>query len=163
MPVLWLPDGTVIDESLQIMQWALTTNDPHGWFKLQADERETVNALLAQLDGSFKYHLDRYKYASRYNTNSLEHFQYCLVFLLEWEQRLLNHAFILGEHAKFIDYAMLPFVRQLRIADSKAFDARADLPNLHRWLNSYLNSSWYQQIMHQYPVWQPGQVAVFLN
>lgn len=163
VPVLWLPDGTVIDESLDIMLWALQQNDPEGWLVLTDDQKTDATTLLEQLDNTFKHHLDRYKYASRHNTDPQEHLQVCLDILLQWEQRIAqNKGYLLSGQAKYIDFALLPFVRQFRMPDPNVFDRHNDLPNLQQWLNNYLKSGFYEKIMLKYALWQPGQEAVFL-
>ena len=76
VPVLRLPDGSVIDESLEVMKWALNTNDPDNWLDVLEGERTFSNDFLGELDGEFKRSLDRYKYANRYNLNEIESLAY---------------------------------------------------------------------------------------
>lgn len=162
VPVLWLPNCSVIDESLDIMKWALKRHDPKGWFNLTESEQNEANQLLQQLDGPFKHHLDRYKYASRHKTDPVVHLQACIDILLQWQQRLNQNAYILGDNPTYVDYAMLPFVRQFRIANPDTFDKLDSIPAVQQWLGNYLNSDLYEKIMLKYDPWHPGQTVVFL-
>lgn len=161
VPVLWLPDGSVIDESIDVMLWALRQRDPLGWLDLTAEQRVEADELVAQLDGPFKHHLDRYKYSNRYeNCDSQEHLEACLSILDQWNERLRGHSYLLGAHAKYVDYALLPFVRQFRIADPLFFDQAQRLACVRSWLNRYLESSFYNAIMPKFPQWTPGNLPV---
>lgn len=161
VPVLWLPDGAVIDESLDVMLWALKKNDPQGWLQLSDLEAEQARQLVAQLDGPFKHHLDRYKYSNRYdNCDPQEHLEACLLILNQWNERLSRHAFLMGDQAKYVDYALLPFVRQFRIADPAFFDQEARLVHVRRWLNNYFESSLFRAIMPKYSQWSPDDPAI---
>ncbi|MDX1668417.1 MAG: glutathione S-transferase, partial [Limnobacter sp.] len=161
VPVLWLPDGTVIDESLDVMLWALRRNDPQGWLNLSPSQEKQAREWVSLLDGDFKYHLDRYKYSNRYeNCDPQEHLKQCLTILEPWEQALSEHAFLLGEQAKYVDYAVLPFVRQFRIADPHFFDQEPELTHIRGWLNRYLDSELFKTIMPKFKQWQPDDRAV---
>lgn len=162
VPVLWLPDGTVIDESLDVMLWALQRNDPWGWLELDEFEQEEAKALIRQLDGPFKHHLDRYKYSSRYeNCDPEEHQQACLRILQQWSDRLQTQDWLFGKQARYVDYAMLPFIRQCRIADPAFFDSEPTIEPLRRWLNAYLESDLFKAIMPKLEPWQPGDSKSF--
>jgi glutathione S-transferase len=142
VPVLVLPDGQVLAESLAIMQWALTQADPEGWWQgRSAAERELIEALIAENDGPFKRHLDRFKYPERFPGEVAElHRQAALVILREWSARLLPGGWLLGERPSLADLALLPFVRQFRLADPEGFDAESGLAPLQIWLQRFLGS-----------------------
>src|ERR1700712_448985 len=106
VPVLVLPDGRVIDESLDVMRWALTNRDPEHWL-----DRED-GALIAANDGPFKSHLDRYKYSERHSSNPAEHRSAGAKILSALEERLAGHANLRGTRMGLTDAAILPFVRQ---------------------------------------------------
>jgi len=130
---------SVLSESLAVMQWALERQDPGGWWQgRSAAEHQAIHALVAQNDGPFKHHLDRFKYASRYGTAGLlkrhEHRQAALVILRGWNQRLLHGGWLLGGQPSLADWALLPFVRQFRLADPSGFDAEPMLVALQAWL-----------------------------
>lgn len=161
VPVLWLPDGSVIDESLDVMLWALERHDPHGWLDLSPAQAEQAREWISTLDGAFKHHLDRYKYSNRYeNCDPQVHLASCLDILQPWEQALASQDFLLGPNPKYVDYAILPFIRQFRIADPDFFDQEPRLASIRRWLNSYLGSDLFQTIMPKFKQWNPGDEPV---
>lgn len=143
-----LVDGDrVVDESLAVMQWALDKNDPENWLA------SASSTLIQENDGPFKHHLDRYKYATRYeDVDPGEHRKAGFSFLEELETRLEKSAFLNGDNRGFIDIAIFPFVRQFRIPDSDWFDS-APIPNVQRWLKTLLGSELFQSVMKKYPTW----------
>jgi glutathione S-transferase len=151
VPVLVLPDGEVIDESLEIMRWALTGCDPEGW--LQRDDP----ALICANDGSFKQDLDGYKYPDRHAADPLDHRQRGLAFLQELEGRLTLSTQLCGSTRGMTDAAIVPFVRQFAAIDPEWFAAQP-LPQLRSWLQDHLNSGLFQSIMSRVPHWTPGNL-----
>ncbi|MGK2910658.1 MAG: glutathione S-transferase [Sphingobium sp.] len=149
VPVLMTADGQVIDESLEIMRWALERNDPEHW--LSGDDASLVEAN----DGPFKHHLDRYKYATRHGSNSIEHRSVALEILETLEERLQREDFLTGRSRTLADIAIMPFVRQFAEADRTFFDA-LPLPALHQWLAWHLNSDLFAQAMLRMDPWRPG-------
>ena len=146
VPVLLSGDGVVIDESLELMRWALAQRDPDGWLE-GADQPEAL-ALLEQNDGPFKHHLDRFRYPDRYGGNDgAEHRQQALAILRQWNQRLQHQPWLLGARASLVDMALLPFVRQFRHSAPEAFDAETGLEPLQRWLQRFLNSEALAQVL----------------
>ena len=111
VPVLILPGGEVIDESIDIMRWALAHNDPENW--LAGDDI----ALIAANDGPFKFHLDRYKYPHKYDCDPLPHRAASFAILSAYESRLTAHPNLCGDAPSLTDYAILPFVRQFAATD----------------------------------------------
>ena len=155
VPVLRLPHGEVIDESLDVMHWALAQNDPEDWRRVLDDDPNFAKAYLAELDGAFKTALDRYKYASRYDNGTeeaLSHRAIGVDFLERIDQRLSRQPYLSGEKAGFLDFASLPFIRQFRIADPEWFDQQ-DWPRLHPWLQDFLESSRFAGVMKKYKPW----------
>lgn len=163
VPVLLLPDGRVIDESLDIIHWALAVNDPQQWLPAGGDElsRET-NRLIDENDHSFKLHLDHYKYADRYPRHpagvyrsGAEHF------LQQLEQRLEQRAWLATDRMSVADVAIFPFIRQFALVDRPWFD-NAPYPRLRAWLDALLASPLFAGVMKKYPQWQEGDgVTVF--
>lgn len=149
VPVLVLDDGTVIDESLDIMRWALQQNDPEAWLT------GTEHALIEANDSPFKYHLDRYKYSTRHGSDPGEHRAAAMAILAELDQRLQHQAYLHGDQRKFTDIAVFPFIRQFAHADRKWFDAQP-VPALRRWLYTHAESELFAAIMAKYPVWEPA-------
>lgn len=155
VPVLVLADGTAIDESIDIMRWALALNDPEGW--LDGDDA----ALIAANDGPFKHHLDRYKYPDRHNSDPLAHRAEGLAILGKLEARLTSRAFLCSEHRTLTDAAIMPFVRQFAAVDRDWFDAQP-LPALHRWLGVQIDAPLFARAMATREQWQPGTPPVHL-
>lgn len=153
VPVLVLSDGTVIDESLDVMRWALGRHDPEGW--LAGDDA----ALIARNDGAFKHDLDRYKYPERYGSDALHYREAALTFLRDLDARLAYAPQLGGARMGLTDAAIMPFVRQFRAVDSVWFDAQP-LPRLQHWLAAHLTSPLFAAIMLRLPPWQPGDSAV---
>lgn len=143
VPVLSV-EGRVLDESLDIMRWALAQNDPQDW-QLQGDER--IDALIARNDSEFKVHLNHYKYAERYPQHSREHYRgQAEVILADLEQRLDGRAYLLADHPSLADAALLPFIRQFAGVEPQWF-AEAPYPRLRAWLQGWLESELFKAIM----------------
>ena len=153
VPVLVLSDGVVIDESLDIMRWALGLNDPEGWLAGDAQD------LIVQNNGPFKAALDRYKYPHRYELeNGDAHRDEGLAILVQLNTRLCETAFLSGEMRGITDLAIFPFIRQFAETDRAWFDTQP-LPHIHQWLREHLSSELFASIMHRYPQWKSGDVA----
>tara|TARA_R110000824_G_scaffold4308_11_gene20764 strand:+ start:16410 stop:17078 length:669 start_codon:yes stop_codon:yes gene_type:complete len=152
VPVLILPDGQVIDESLSIMHWALERNDPENWLQGSAAETE----LIAEADGPFKNSLDRYKYPSRYeNVDVLDHRAAGLGFLEKLEGLLQGSGQLMGVKPTLADHAIFPFVRQFANNDRSWFD-QLPLPALQKWLGDHLASALFATTMVKYLQWMSG-------
>ncbi len=145
VPVLLLEDGTVIEESLDIMLWSLDDSWLVGDWKNLID----VN------DGDFKYHLDRYKYNNRYENvlSSEEHREHAVSILKTYDDRLSNQAYLCGDSISLADLALSPFVRQFANTDRNWFD-QLPLHNLHDWLSKILESEIFKNCMIKHPQWK---------
>jgi len=147
VPVLVLQSGQVIEQSLDIMYWALQQHDADGW--LREDPQQQL--LIAENDGSFKQSLDRYKYAIRFPEYSAEHYrQQGELFLQKLEQRLQQSAFLLGNTISLSDIAIFPFIRQFAAVDSVWFETAA-YTRLESWLQHLVNSTLFESVMTKYP------------
>lgn len=142
VPVLILSDGRVVDESLDIMCWALELNDPEDWL-VRCDR-----ALIDRCDGPFKRALDRYKYPDRHGSNPEEHRMIGLAFLTDLETKLAEAAFLAGSRRGMSDAAIIPFVRQFAGVDPDWFAAQK-LLRLQAWLADYTGSSLFAHIMER--------------
>ena len=160
VPVLVLQSGNVIDESLDVIDWALNLNDPYNW-KRSKDSKKTKE-LIEINDGDFKFHLDRYKYSKRYeNEDPNFHREKCLTFIKMINKELKDSKYIYDNEISYIDISLLPFIRQFRIADNVWFD---ELPyeNVKSWLSNFLNSELLKSIMYKYDLWKEGdEVTIF--
>jgi glutathione S-transferase len=156
VPVLRTADGAVIDQSLAIMRWALSLRDPDDW--LTRDDP----ALIASNDGSFKHHLDRYKYPDRHGSTVAEQRNCGLLFLQELDARLASTGQLTGIRMGITDAAIMPFVRQFAAVDREWFDTQP-LPHLQAWLAAHLASDLFQRIMYQVAPWCPGERTVLVQ
>lgn len=155
VPVLVLGDGTVLEESLDIMFWALEARDPENLLPLAGDAG-AMRDLVALSDGSFKDRLDRYKYSNRYEgVDSLRERDEACDFLADLDARLQTSPWLFGQQPKYADFAILPFVRQFAFVDRTWFDAQP-WPGLHAWLQGFLTSNRFAAIMAKYPKWSVG-------
>ncbi|MFK5981183.1 MAG: glutathione S-transferase [Rhizobiaceae bacterium] len=155
VPVL-VDDGRVIEESLDIVFWALEHNDPENWLAPDIGTLEEMQSLIAEGDGPFKDHLDRYKYASRHeDVNSDDERDAAGMYLFKLDQLLSERAYLFGIRISLADMTLAPFVRQFANVDREWFDAQP-WPNLLRWLTDFLESERFQSIMEKYPKWQVG-------
>jgi glutathione S-transferase len=147
VPVLVLPDGRVIDESWEIMQWALHQHDPEGWLGQDNSFIAAANPLIIENDTTFKYHLDRYKYAERYPEYPRSHYRSeAQVFLQQLENRLHMTRFLLGDAMSVADVAIFPFIRQFAAVDKNWF-AQAPYPLLQYWLDIFLSSELFDAVI----------------
>jgi glutathione S-transferase len=161
VPVLVLADGsnagTVIDESLAIMRWALGHHDPEGW--LAGDDP----ALIATNDGVFKHHLDRAKYPGRYEEDGLtDHRAAALAPLAPLEARLAASPWLCGDARTLTDIALFPFIRQFAAIDPEWF-AGQPLPHLQAWLEALIASELFAAIMPKFAPWQEGDAPVMFG
>lgn len=158
VPVVVLPEGRVIEESLEIMMWALDHSDPQGWLAPITNNRDDVNALIAENDGPFKDALDRYKYPNRYeNIDPLHQRAQGLGFLEKLNARLSKTAYLCGDDFTLADAAIAPFIRQFANTDRAWFDA-LDLPCVQNWLHGILESDRFLGVMEKYPAWENGMI-----
>ncbi len=152
VPALVTADGT-LDESLDIMVWALKQNDPGNWLDMAPEEA----AWIERADGAFKSALDRTKYPNRFPDSDPEAaLAEASAFLTELDTVI--DGWMYGRKS-LADYALLPFVRQFAFIDKPWFDAQP-WPNLHVWLATFLASDAFAQIMVKVPVWKEGDEAL---
>ena len=155
VPVLVLPDGRVIDESLDIMDWALQCHDPWQWLA----DREAARHLIAQCDGPFKHHLDRYKYPNRYQlADGTADRDQGAVFLQRLQEALSTTAFLHSVQFGWADAAIAPFVRQFAHTDPTWFAAQP-WPQLRQWLADFEASALFATVLHKYERWTPATPA----
>ncbi|WP_138515085.1 glutathione S-transferase [Rhodoferax bucti] len=161
VPVLVLHHDKVLEQSLDIMLWCLQRHDPAQWLPADDAARQHSLQLIADCDGEFKHHLDRYKYPNRYNLPDGDvHRAQCATFLIALESRLCEHPFLHGTHWGLADAAIAPFVRQCAHTDRAWFDAQA-WPRLQAWLTAFEHSALLEACMHKYTPWQAGDTPVY--
>lgn len=151
---------TVIDESLDIMLWALDRSDPENWLKPEKGDLDAMLELIGVCDGPFKSHLDRYKYDTRYPDTDRETEQAgAAEFLWHLDSRLAATPWLFGGKASLADFAILPFVRQFANSDRSWFDNQ-EWTSLKAWLEAFEVSPRFQSVMPKWNRWQPGDTPV---
>tara|TARA_Y100001970_G_scaffold45691_1_gene57325 strand:+ start:233 stop:874 length:642 start_codon:yes stop_codon:yes gene_type:complete len=152
VPVLILEDK-VIDESIEIINWVLEQNNIFEG-NLSEDQEAYSENMIKLFDYKFKFHLDRYKYASRYeDSDEVEHRIECVKILYELEKNLSNQAWFFGEKINKLDIAILPFLRQFRIANPKWFDEELGSKKVKKYLHRFIESNLLRDVMIKYEVW----------
>lgn len=162
VPVLVDIDGRVIEESLDIMLWALKKKDPLGWMPAAPVERAQHAAWITGCERDFKPHLDRYKYASRFtDVDAAAHRDRAGFYLARLDRQLSTHNALFGEHRMWADIAILPFVRQFALTDIDWF-ASQPWPHLQRWLDDFLTWPLLEMAMTKFEAWdRVGAGVVF--
>lgn len=148
---------TVIDESLDVMLWALTNNDPDNL--LHSHDQSALPRmvkLIAQFDNEFKTCLNAYKAAKRYREdNVIECRQGCEVFIQELENRLIESSFLMSAQESLADIALVPFIRQFAKVERQWY-LQAPYPRVRQWLNFYLQSGMFTRVMAKHEFWVGG-------
>ena len=158
VPVLLLKDGKVLDESLDIMRWAIK----QGEQKLYEDKLNEQNQLIKYNDTKFKYWLDKYKYHVRYLEHSREYYQRkCSKTLAEYDMRLRENAYLMGDRIRLADIAIFPFIRQCANVDQNWFNNK--YPNLNQWLEIWKQSRLFKSVMMKYNQWRLGDELLIVN
>ena len=148
----------VIEESLDIINWVLSFNNIFI-NKLTENEIKQTDEVIKLFDEKFKYKLDRYKYAKRYDDNPIYYRKICIDYLKEIETLIKGNWFY-GDDIQKVDICILPFIRQFRIADIEWFDSFKEIPNTKKYLNNFLTSSLLKNIMQKYIPWEEGSDLV---
>jgi len=160
VPILILADQ-VIDESIEIINWVVIERD---LFKGNISEE---NILLTEntidiFDNKFKYHLDRYKYSTRYkDVDLIEHRNECMKVLIELDEMISEKSWFFGEKVNKLDISILPFIRQFKIADPEWFDQQIEIKNVRRLLNNFLESSLFKEVMINYEIWEESIEPIY--
>jgi len=158
VPVLQITDDTVIEESLEVMMWALKQADPQGL--LDEKSQSQAKSLIGQNDNEFKQWLDRYKYADRHpEMTQSEYREKGEVFLQVLESLLTDNIYLLGDNPTIADIGIMPFVRQFAHVDREVF-YNLPYPNLQRWLQHWLEHPLFVQAMTKFQPWQEGDEMV---
>ena len=158
VPVLLLNDGKVLDESLDIMLWAIE----QGEQKLYEDKLNEQNQLIKYNDTKFKYWLDKYKYHVRYLEHSRDYYQRkCSKTLAEYDMMLRGNAYLMGDRIRLADIAIFPFIRQCANVDQNWFNNK--YPNLNQWLEIWKQSRLFKSVMTKYNQWRLGDEMLIVN
>ncbi|QWE11917.1 glutathione S-transferase [Polynucleobacter sp. AP-Titi-500A-B4] len=151
VPVLCV-DGLILEQSIDIMRWALEQSDPDGWSLV---DEWVANAWIEKNDGPFKKLLDQYKYPNRHPELNPETVLADAIELMlkPMEVALVSNQFLLGNKMAWVDVAIFPFIRQFSMVNQQKFDD-LQLPQVKRWLNQYLESELFISVMGKYPIWK---------
>jgi len=157
VPVLRLNDGRILDESLDIIEWALSIADPDGWLV------EDKEALIKENDEVFKPLLDQYKYADRHpQLTQQEHRTAALPFLTLLDSKLQHSEYLTGSQLSRVDISIMPFIRQFAGVEPDWF-AQSEFIALHRWLQSLIASALFKNVMSKYSFWEAGDASVYFG
>tara|TARA_R110002167_G_scaffold25973_7_gene89619 strand:- start:8 stop:580 length:573 start_codon:yes stop_codon:yes gene_type:complete len=156
VPILVLSDGSVIDQSLAIMQWAISKYDPDNW----QDKLSEQTQLIEKNDTDFKANLDKYKYADRHPEPEIYYRTACYEFLDNLDTRLKAQRYLYAEHYCLADIAIFPFIRQFAHVDLSWFET-SQWQYVKRWLNELKSSDLFLGIMHKYPAWTEHDKPTF--
>lgn len=161
VPVLQTETGRVIDESIDIMRWALDKRDPLNWYQtLNRHQQIQCDELIANNDGDFKYYLDRYKYADRYPEHPESYYrEQGEKTFQNLESLLEENGCLLSDKWTMADIALLPFVRQFALVDKDWFNT-APYPLVRDWLNHFLQSELFASVMTKYDQWHANQPQI---
>ena len=164
VPVLLTSTGKIIDESIDIMLWALQISSQVDQINTKGEE---VFSLITENDNVFKYHLDRFKYSSRYEKSKIEyHRKEAIQILYKWNERISesnnnkNKYCLVGNNESIADWALWPFVRQYKIADPEIFEKSHQLKNLDKWLNYYIENKLFKALMIKLEKWDDKQLPI---
>jgi glutathione S-transferase len=162
VPILVLPDENIIDESWDILKWALELNDPDNWLGENKQFLQQAEMLVETNDFSFKNDLDHYKYADRFPEHSEEHYRSaCEEYIEELEDMLAETSYLFSDQITIADIAVFPFVRQFALVDKNWFE-QSPYPDVQRWLDSLVNTVLFQNVFQKHANWQNGNPTVYL-
>ena len=163
VPIVCISSKQIIEESLDIMEWALKINDPLKLLKYEKLNRIEIHNILNKLENEFKQNLDRYKYSSRFDQPNPELYRDKNLRILNQFNNLLQHnKGIYSSHLSLLDYAIFPFIRQFRNVNSVWFDS-LELKFLQTWLYELIDSDEFSSIMKKYEIWNPNQKPIYTN
>jgi len=160
VPVLVINQSSVIEQSLDIMLWALSKNDPK---QLLHGDQVAMLELIHRTDNEFVDALKKYKAASRYHDDEKDSYRlHCEAYINDLEQRLTQHEYIMGDSPSLTDYAILPFIRQFSRVERQWY-RQAPYPSTQRWLNKHYQQTVFTQAMAPYKPWHKGDAAIFFG
>lgn len=163
VPVMLLPDGCILEESLDILHWALKQGDIGSWKDFTANQQSVMDGLIRQNDSTFKMDLDRYKYADRFPEFSRETYRSRAEnFLVGLEKRLEKDEFLFGQSNSYADIAIFPFLRQFSKVEPSWFQA-APYPQLRVWLKLQTENALFEVVMQKYAPWSPSDPMVLFG
>lgn len=164
VPVMQLAGGQVIDESMDIIYYALGTNDPDGWNDLSSVEQERAQQLIIRNDTEFVPLLNKYKYFEQHPEQKQEFYreQIEAQFFADMDALLGTQGYLVSDKISIADVAIFPLVRQFAYADKDWFFT-SQYTHIIRWLESFLESPIFKRVMEKHPVWQEGEEGILID
>ncbi len=159
VPILLKKNNEVIEESLDIIIWALSESENEKLKNLYIPNSNKLEILeiISENDNSFKYHLDRFKYSARFNKNEEDyHFQEANKFIKEWNKKLLISKWLIGDKPSIADWSIWPFVRQFKIACESQKKTSYFDEAIKNWLNHFEKHPHFKKLMYKYDLWEPS-------
>jgi len=164
VPILIKKNSEVIEESLEIILWALSESKKEN-IKLiyfPENKKEDIIELINENDNEFKFHLDRFKYAARYQDSNEEfHFRKAIIFINKWDEILSENKYFFGDNPTIADWSIWPFVRQFKIACESQKRTHYLKPSIKNWLDSFENNINFKSLMYKYELWAPNSGKKF--
>jgi glutathione S-transferase len=149
VPVLHLSEEAVIDESIDIMKWALAQSSS-DWYN---SNLVLQDKMIHYNDIEFKQWLDKYKYHNQHPENTLKIYRdKCLETLLHYEKLLKKNSYLLANNIQLVDVAIFPFVRQCANVDRDWF--ASTLPHVEQWLENWIQSELFVRVMLKFEAWK---------
>ena len=159
VPVLRIKESNILDESLDIMKWALKTSDNDNWYKEDITNQDT---FISGNDNNFKSKLDKYKYHIRNPELSFEEHRVNVIeFLKKYDSILKTQKYLINDKISLADIAIFPFIRQCANVDLLWF--KPSFPNLDKWLENFKNSNLFKTIMTKFPIWEKENNKIIIN
>ena len=158
VPILIKKNSEVIEESLEIILWALSESKKENIKAIYFpdNKRKDIFEIINENDKEFKYHLDRFKYGTRYLNNNKEfHFTNAIKFIKRWDKLLSENKYFFGDTPTIADWSIWPFVRQFKIACESQKRTNYLKPSIKKWLESFENNRKFESIMNKYELWEP--------
>ena len=159
VPILIKKNSEVIEESLEIILWALSESKKKN-IKLiyfPDNKKKDIFEIIKENDNEFKYHLDRFKYATRYqNIDEAFHFTEAIKFIQRWNELLAENKYFFGDNPTIADWCIWPFVRQFKIACKSQKRTNYFESPIESWLDSYENNIRFRSLMYKYKLWEPN-------
>ena len=158
VPILLKRNNEVIEESLDIIIWALSESKKEKikTFYIPATKKEEILEIIFENDNGFKYHLDRFKYSTRFNDKEEEyHFLEATKFIKKWNKKLTDSKWLFGDNPSIADWSIWPFVRQFKIACESKKKTNYFGDPIKEWLEIFETHEYFKKLMHKYNHWEP--------
>ena len=156
VPILIKKNSEVIEESIEIILWILSELKTENMklIYLPPNKKDTIFELIDENDNEFKYHLDRFKYATRYQDSNEEfHYNKAIKFIKKWNELLGENKYFFGDTPTIADWSIWPFVRQFKIACESQKRTNYFDPPIKKWLDSFESNEKFKSLMYKYELW----------